>query len=276
MIKYKDVKNKCSEGRFFSYDDWRDKLFVPPSIFLVWFFLNIGVSGNAVSILSGLLAILCGVLISYSDPLLILIGSFGYVIFYLLDYVDGGVARYNGKSGIGGQYVDWIMHVVVTVGMTTGLFIGAFQSTGLWIIPIGILCTVSSVLTYDKHSFAWYAIVMYYQQNKLKGNSNKKIILKGMDMKHNFLTKNIRRISLLFFHENYTIITYPLLAILNLYFSKYFDFRIFLILWGGLIYFTFHLWDIIRISKSNIIDKMYNKTLIEKDLPKLPEDHFFN
>ena len=33
MIKYKDVKNKCSEGRFFSYDDWRDKLFVPPSIF---------------------------------------------------------------------------------------------------------------------------------------------------------------------------------------------------------------------------------------------------
>ena len=52
-------------------------------------FLNIGVSGNSVSILSGLFAILCGVLISYSDPLLILIGSFGYVIFYLLDYVDG-------------------------------------------------------------------------------------------------------------------------------------------------------------------------------------------
>ncbi len=22
MIKYKDVKNKCAEGRFFSYDDW--------------------------------------------------------------------------------------------------------------------------------------------------------------------------------------------------------------------------------------------------------------
>ena len=276
MIKYKDVKIKCSEGRFFSYDNWRDKLFVPPSIVLVWFFLNIGFSGNAISILSGLLAIFCGVLISYSDPILILIGSFGYVIFYLLDYVDGGVARYNGKSGIGGQYVDWIMHVVVTAGITTGIFIGAIQSTGLWIVPIGILCVVSSVLTFDKHSFAWYAIVMYYQQNKLMGNSNKKIKIKGIDIKHNFLTKNIRRISLLFFHENYTILTYPLLAILNLYFSKYFDFRIFIILWGGLIYFTFNLWDIIRISKSNIIDKMYNRTLIEKDFPELPKDHFFN
>ena len=52
--------------KVFSYDDWRDKLFVPPSIFLVGF-LNIGVSGNSVSILSGLFAILCGVLISYSQ-----------------------------------------------------------------------------------------------------------------------------------------------------------------------------------------------------------------
>ena len=40
------------------------------------------------------------------EVLLILIGSFGMnVIFLFLDYVDGGVARYNGKSGIGGQYV---------------------------------------------------------------------------------------------------------------------------------------------------------------------------
>ena len=276
MIKYKDVKNKCSEGRFFSYDDWRDKLFVPPSIFLVWFFLNIGVSGNSVSILSGLFAILCGVLISYSDPLLILIGSFGYVIFYLLDYVDGGVARYNGKSGIGGQYVDWVMHVVVTVGITSGIFIGALQSTGYWIIPFGIVCIVSSVLTYDKYSFAWFAISMYYQQNKTKGKSEKIIKIKNEKLKSNFFIKTIRGFSLLFFHENFTIITYPAMAIMNLYFFEYIDFRVVIVLWGALIYFPFIIWDIIRISKSKVIDNMYNKTFIKKDLPDLPNDHFFN
>ena len=45
---------------------------------------------------------------------------------------------------------------------------------------------------------------------------------------------------------------------------------------GALIYFPFNIWDIIRISKSKVIDNMYNKTFIKKDLPDLPNDHFFN
>ncbi len=276
MIKYSEVKNRCSEGRFFSYDNWRDKLFVPPSIVLVWVFLNLRLSGNFVSILSGLIAVFCGGLIASLDPVLILIGSFGYIIFYLLDYVDGGVARFNGKSGIGGQYVDWIMHVIVTVGMTTGIFLGATQTTGFWIIPFGIFCVVSSALTFDKYSFAWFAISMYYQQNKLKGNSKKDIEIKKNTKKLNPFAKIIRGLSLIIFHENFTIFTYPILAIFNIYFSEYFDFRVVIVLWGALIYFPFNIWDIIRISKSNIIDNMYNKTFIKKDLPNLPNDHFFN
>jgi len=276
MIKYKDVKNKCTEGRFFSYDDWRDKLFVPPSIILVWVFLNLRLSGNFVSILSGLLAIFCGVLIATNDPILILTGSFGYVVFYLLDYVDGGVARFNGSAGIGGQYVDWIMHNIVTIGMTTGIFIGSLHTTDSWIIPLGILCVVSSALTYDKYSFAWFAISMYYQQNKSKGKHEEKIEIKNNTLKSNIFVKIIRGLSLLIFHENYTIITYPVLAIFNIYFSEYIDFRVIIVIWGALIYFPFNIWDIIRISKSKIIDNMYNKTFLKEDLPDLPNDHFFN
>ena len=246
MIKYKDVKKKCAEGRFFPYDDWRDKLFVPPSIVLVWVFLNLRLSGNFVSIFSGLLAILCGILIANNDPILILIGSFGYVVFYLLDYVDGGVARFNGSAGIGGQYVDWIMHNIVAIGMTTGIFIGSLQTTGSWIIPLGILCIVSSALTYDKYSFAWFAISMYYQQNKSKGKHEEKIEIKKNNVKSNLFIKIIRGFSLLIFHENFTIVTYPLLAIFNIYFSECIDFRVVIVFWGALIYFPFNIWDIIR------------------------------
>lgn len=275
MIKLSEVKNKCSEGRFFSYDDWRDKIFVPPSIILVWIFVNLKISGNSVSILSGLLAIVCGVLISSTNSYLILIGSFGYMIFYLLDYVDGGVARYNDKDGIGGQYVDWIMHVIVSIGMTTGIFIGALQSSDLWIIPFGILCVISSALTFDKYAFAWFSISMYYQQNKLKGNSKKEIIIVNEMDKENFFIKLIRNFSTLIFHENYTFFIYPILALLNIYLSEFFDFRLLIVIYGGLIYFPFSLWDIIRISKSNKIDKMYNKTFIKNEKPNLPNDHFF-
>ena len=88
-ITYQQVKDKCTNGRFFSYDSIQDKIFVPPSIFLVWVFLRLGFSGNGVSVLSGLFAIIGGVLIASNEPMFIFIGSFGYMAFYLLDYVDG-------------------------------------------------------------------------------------------------------------------------------------------------------------------------------------------
>ena len=172
-ITYQQVKDKCTKGRFFSYDSIQDKIFVPPSIFLVWVFLRLGFSGNGVSVLSGLFAIIGGVLIASNEPMFIFIGSFGYMAFYLLDYVDGGVARYNDKSGAGGQYMDWIMHVVSCVSIMTGLFIGAFSNTGLWLIPFGVLAVVASALSFDRYSFAWFAICMHRQQLTSKGTANK-------------------------------------------------------------------------------------------------------
>ena len=92
-VTYKDVKYKCTEERFFPYDNWRDKLFAPPSIFFVWLFVRLNISGNVVSLISGLVAVFGGVLLSTQNNLLILIGSFCYGAYYLLDYVDGGVSR---------------------------------------------------------------------------------------------------------------------------------------------------------------------------------------
>ena len=127
IVAFKTVKYKCKEGRFFPYNDWRDRFFVPPSIILVWFFINLKISGNMVSYLSGLVAIAGGILIASQDKFLIVLGSFCYMIYYLLDYVDGGVSRFNGTSGIGGQYVDWLMHTVSSLGIFIGLFlVGSF------------------------------------------------------------------------------------------------------------------------------------------------------
>src|SRR3990170_4417554 len=125
MIHFAEVKRKCAEGRFFPYDDWRDKLFVPPSIVLVWIFVNLGWSGNAVSWLSGVVTIIGGVLLASSDTFLVVAGACSFMLFYLLDYVDGGVARFRNEGGIEGQYVDWLMHSISALSISLGIFIGA-------------------------------------------------------------------------------------------------------------------------------------------------------
>ena len=78
------------------------------------------------------------------------------------------------------------------------------------------------------------------------------------------------------FHENFAFYIYPVLAILNIYLSNYYDFRVLIILFGGLIYFPFSIYDIIRLSNSSNIGNMYNNTFLSDQKPNLPDDHFFN
>ncbi len=277
MISYKKVKEKCIKDRFFPYDDWRDKIFVPPAIFLTWFFVNTGVSANTISIISGLFAVLGGIMLTSGNNYILLIGSFGYMLFYLLDYVDGSVARFNGNIGVGGQYIDWIMHVVSSISIFTGIFFAAYDLEGSWIIPFGILTLVSVSLNLDKYSFAWFSITMYFQQQQHKNYPNKPqpIVIKNIEIPKSKTLNIFRKISTLFFHENYVIFYLPILTFCNFFIPlDLIDFRVVIILCGAIINFPVVLIDIFRISKSSRIDKSYNKLFFENRKPKLPFDHF--
>jgi phosphatidylglycerophosphate synthase len=273
-----EVKEKCTEGRFFLYVDFHDRLFVPPAIFLMWFFLRIGWSGNAVTFLSGAFALAGGIMMSSSDPLMILIGSFGYILFYLLDYVDGGVARMRNQSGIGGQYIDWIMHVVAAVGIVGGLFAGALLASGSWIIPFGILAIVATTLSLDRYAFAWFSICMHYQQQRTKGIAVYSKEISYENRVFTSLNRFFRNLSSAIFHENYAIFLLPCLATLHFFTYSYIDidFRIIIIIFGGVIYFPVVLYDIWKMAVDGRIDNAYGKLFFANKIPNLPEDHFIN
>ncbi len=274
-VTFKSVSLVCHEERFFAYDDWRDRLFVPLATFLVWVFVRLGWSGNAVTLLSGVFSVLGGVLIASDEPFMVLIGSFGYMIFYLLDYVDGGVARYNKKSGIGGQYFDWIMHVVSSIAIVLGLFIGALNVTGDWIIVFGILAVIASALLFDRHAFAWFSICMYHQQNQVKGCEDNWSGLDYKPRKESIVNRGFRYLALGLFHENYAIFLLPILATIHYFFtSELIDFRVVLILIGGLVYFPVMLYEIWKLNVDGRVDNAYQKIFIDKSMPNLPDDHF--
>lgn len=213
---------------------------------------------------------------------LILIGSFLYAMFYLLDYVDGGVARFRNESGIEGQYTDWIMHVVSSVSITTGIFLGALNHTGeFWIVPFGILFILASILQSERFSLGWWSICMYRQQNKCKEDmtlDNKVTLIKTEAQLANrtVLRRTIQIISTILFHENYAIFVLPILAILNILLNKHIpDFRLVLTIIGGTIYFLFVVKEIVAISKNKKLESAYNKLFYSCEKPNLPEEHFF-
>lgn len=272
-VTYSEVKEECIKGRYFAYDSLTDRIFVPPSKILVWLFVRLGWSGNAVSVLSGVIALVGGVMMASSNVSTVIIGSFGYAIYKILDYVDGAVARFNNVAGIGGQYMDWIMHVVSGVGIMTGIFIGAHNASGDWIIPFGVLTVVASALALDRFSFAWFAICMHHQQQRVKGKE-KEPFIEGTIKKTPLMQRIFRRLTAYIFYENYSLALFPILAVTNIFMIPYYDFRVLIIVLGGVVYFPVLMYDIWLIATTGRVDDAYRKLFFSKEIPKLPDDHF--
>lgn len=272
---FAEVRQRCAQGRFFPYDDWRDRLFVPPAIVLVWVFVRVGASGSFVSWLSGAIAVVGGIGLSQTNPMWVFVGSFGYLMFYLLDYVDGGVARYRGEAGMGGQYLDWVIHVIAAVATMAGLAGGALQSAGFWIFPFCILALIASALTTARFSMGWFAICMERQQRRAKGGdlaATRPLRIRPLSLPY----KLIRRVATMLFHENYAIFLLPALATIHLLAPQGLpDFRTVLVLVGGTVYVYVMVAEVQRLVTERRIDEGYHKLFDTMNQPKLPEDHFF-
>ena len=274
-----EIKKKCSDERYFAYDSLQDRLFVPVAMYLVWLFVRIGVSGNAVSWLSALVAVLGAFLLTSSDSLVVLIGSFGYILWCLLDYVDGTVARFNGKGSVAGQYIDWIMHVIAHIAIIAGIAIGAMNSVGAWIYPFAILGIVAAGLTYAKFSIAWFAICMEQQQRRASSHdvqNRAKTEIMPASGRLWLWFDYIRRLTVVMFHENWLIFTLPLFATAQ-FFQVFgnIDLRIIFTIMAGSLYFSVQVLEIHRLVITKRIQRGYSELFSPDHIPGLPNDHFF-
>ena len=273
----KEIKEISIRDRYFPYETWLDHIFSPLSPYIASVFIRLNISGNGVSWISGFTAIIGAILIATESPILILIGSFGYMLFYQLDYVDGAVARLNKKTGVGGQYIDFTMHVISHIAIISGLAFGAISQLGSTIYPFAILALVASGLSHARHSTAWFAIVMEQQKRKAKGLNVLPDEPKWIEYKEpHIIYECIRKFTVLVFHEGHLIFILPFLAFTQLYvFTEMIDFRVLLITIAALVYFPITVFEIIRLTNRNGVDEAYWKLFDPKSTPSIPDDHFF-
>jgi phosphatidylglycerophosphate synthase len=273
----KEIKETSIRDRYYPYETWIDSIFSPISPYLAWLFIRLNISGNGVSWISGFIAIIGAILMATESSILIFIGSFGYMLFYQLDYVDGAVARLNKKTGVGGQYIDFIMHVISHVAIISGLALGAISQLGSAIYPFAILALVASGLNHARHSIAWFAIVMEQQKRKAKGLDILPDEPEWIEYKEpHIVYECVRKFTVLVFHEGHLIFVVPLLAFTQLFvFTEMIDFRVLLITIAALVYFPISVFEIVRLTNRNGVDEAYWKLFDPKSTPSIPDDHFF-
>ena len=255
------------EKRFYAYSG-NDLFFAPIASRLTPLFINLKIPANVITILSGFVGILGAVFFSSNNKTFILIGSFGYMFYFLLDYIDGNVARLTNKSSISGMFLDIFMGPVVAISMTMSIYIGSLQKLSdfdfstIFINIIGIIYLSSILILYTRFAFVWLTvgskIVEDRYQNKIKTDHFNNSVRPKRHQ--NFFIKAIIYV----FHENFMIYSLPILGLINFLWDQ--DLRLIYPLAGVFILFPACLYEIYSFMKYDKINEIYNVIVSNEEI----------
>ncbi len=117
------------------------------SIYITRIVLSLGVSANIVTLIFFMIGILACFFLMLGTNLGFLMGALTLQFWYLIDHVDGEVARYRKEVTITGVYFDSVVHYVVNATIFFSLGWGVYRNIEvLHSIAIGFIAGISTVL----------------------------------------------------------------------------------------------------------------------------------
>lgn len=129
-------------------DTWHGKHVCRPfSIYLTMVALLLGISANIVTIIFFMIGIAACFLLQLGTDLGFLVGIFTLQFWYLIDHVDGEVARYRKEVTVTGAYFDSVVHYAVNPSIFFSLGYGIYRDIDVpHSIIIGFIAGISIVL----------------------------------------------------------------------------------------------------------------------------------
>ncbi|MFC1570476.1 hypothetical protein ACFL4E_01705 [Candidatus Omnitrophota bacterium] len=147
MMDIKALREKCQSSRK-SCDTWYGLNFARKiSIYITCLFVKIRINAMGATTIFLLNGIAAALVFSFGGRVSTLIGALLLQLWYVMDHVDGEVARYNEESSLTGVYYDEVVHYIVHPLVFFGIGFGLFQIKGNMIyIVSGMLAGLSIML----------------------------------------------------------------------------------------------------------------------------------
>ena len=205
-----------SEKRFYDYGGI-DLIFYPIANKLTPIFFFLKFSANTITLLSGLIGVLGAICFSSNNKLIMLLGSFGYILYYLLDYIDGNIARKNKSSSLSGMFLDLFMSPIVAISTSMALYLGGIQSginsgvNQILLNTIGIMFLISTLILYSRFAFVWLTISTKLVEERYQ--NKKQIKFHQNNKKHPRKGTILNKLALSLFHENFMIFCLPIMGV---------------------------------------------------------------
>jgi phosphatidylglycerophosphate synthase len=144
----KNLSSICQKPHWKEVGNWMVRRIERPlALIFTWAFLHTPITANQVTALSILCGLLGGFCLFFSNPFLFLLGIFLFHFWYLLDHVDGQIARYRKSQCLSGTYLDYLSHYLVHAAFFLGLGLQAyFLHFNIFFLLFALLSGVGSIL----------------------------------------------------------------------------------------------------------------------------------
>jgi len=177
----------CQKPRYKEVGNWMVRHWVRDAALpITWLLLHTEVTANQVTVFS-LVVGLAGIsLFAFASPVPFLLGTMLLQLWYLLDHVDGQIARYRKTACLSGRFLDFVTHHIIhgTIFFSLGLY--GFRMSGstlfvIWGFTTSLCILLFNLINDTKHKTFFEALGegRTYRFREEKGSSRTGAQMKG-------------------------------------------------------------------------------------------------
>lgn len=171
----RELRKICQDPKKETGSKFCNLWYRPITIYLTKLFLYTPITANQVTMLSILSGVFGGFFLILSDNLFDIIGILLLQFYWLLDHVDGEIARYRKSGSLTGEYIDFAAHYMVYTIFLMGMTFGAYKDIGqIWVFVFGFSATTSVVLQKNIEAVIYWVICNERKNRLKKGIAEKK------------------------------------------------------------------------------------------------------
>jgi phosphatidylglycerophosphate synthase len=200
----KNARQIAQVPRMIQGEDWYSQFFTRYfTIYISVPLYKLGVSANAVTVWMGIVCLLGSICIVFDSVWLVLLGGLLWQLWYILDCVDGEIARLSKKTSLLGVYIDKLTHIFVnpTISLAFGLHVYFKERT--------IVNAVCTLLIYS--AYTWRASIL---KARMQGE-HENLVFKAIQFNKRSILGILRLIISPSFGEAGQVITFSAVLILS-------------------------------------------------------------
>jgi len=148
------LETRCQKPDHRRLGNWMARRVTRPmALRVTWVVAPWGLSAGAATLLAWACGLGAAIALAWGSPAGWLLGALLLQLWYLLDHVDGQLARLRETSSLDGVQLDYLMHhtmnLIIPLGVGHGVFAASGQATWLWIGTVWGVAALLITLHHD-------------------------------------------------------------------------------------------------------------------------------